>query len=414
MISHHMDWMKYSIDISKRGSPLQLRVGAVLISELNELICSSYTGETDKSSWLSILLRKIRRSNVTKAQCLYVTINTLSEGVFDLVELLKEIHINEVFIGLPDPAVTCYLDDDLAIKSDFVYRYPDELQCEIIKLNESLFLNSKQCIKYSPYYYENRIGSLVIAKLQSSGLNISIDELNANKQPSALASIISDRYEIDYSAALSIVSKAISDAFDSKYAMYNYADDSRSLSSDWKECFKSICEHLFTTSISNIRVLNVGVGGGHEAIELFSNCMHVTFVDIAQGGLDSIKKHMPFAETVLSCATDLVSIPDSSYDLYVSLRSYNSSFFNIKKAITEARRVLKPNAAIILSVANGFLCPELNSIILGLIIPETEFVDIYRGMNTIRLMHREFAELGFRCIQVFLTDTEIFISAIAS
>ena len=35
-------------------------------------------------------------------------------------------------------------------------------------------------------------------------------------------------------------------------------------------------------------VLNIGVGGGEEAINLFSNCTHITFVDIARAGLEKI------------------------------------------------------------------------------------------------------------------------------
>jgi hypothetical protein len=108
----------------------------------------------------------------------------------------------------------------------------------------------------------------------------------------------------------------------------------------------------------------------------------------------------------------LSSIPDNSHDLYVSLRTFNSSFLDIKEAISEAHRVLKPNAVIIVSVANGFLCPERHCIIPGLIIPGTEFVDIYRGMDTIKLMRTEFLQAGFENIQLFPTNTEIYLSAI--
>ena len=106
------------------------------------------------------------------------------------------------------------------------------------------------------------------------------------------------------------------------------------------------------------------------------------------------------------------SIPDNSHDLYVSLRTYNSSFFDIKEAILEAHRVLKPNAIIIISVANGFLYPEENCIISGLIIPGTEFIDIYRSMDTIKLIRTEFIQAGFKNIKFFSTNTELYISAI--
>ena len=141
---------------------------------------------------------------------------------------------------------------------------------------------------------------------------------------------------------------------------------------DWKESFISIYNRYCVRPISTINILNVGVGNGQEAIILFSNCAYVTFVDLAQVGLENIKEKSPLSKTIVANADDLSSIPDNYYDLYVSLRTFNSSFFDIKKAISEAHRVLKPNATIIVSVANGFLCSNKHCIIPGLIIPGTE------------------------------------------
>ena len=93
---------------------------------------------------------------------------------------------------------------------------------------------------------------------------------------------------------------------------------------------------------------------------------------------------------------------------------YNSSFFNRKGAISEAHRVLKSNAAIIVSIANGFLYPEKHCVIPGLIIPGTEFVDIYRGMDTAKLLCIELLHAGFKDIEIFPTNTEIFASAIVA
>lgn len=415
MNANSMFWMNYSINISKGASQSDLRVGVVLISEHNELICSAFAGEECNASWFSVLLSKVQKLKISNAQSIYITINTLSvANSFDLMELLKEIHINEIYVGLPDPALTCYLDDDPIIALNHVYRYPDELQREILEQNDHFFLESKQKIKYSPYYSENRISNLVIENLKSKGFVVSKDELNANKRRSALASLVCNRYGIEYAKAISAVHNAISEAFNSKYGAYNYSDDARSLDLDWKESFMSFYKRSSAIPLSIINILNVGVGSGHEAMALFSNCTGVTFVDIAQDGLEKIKGQIPLSKIIVSSADDLSSIPDNSYDLYVSLRTYNSSFFDIKKAISEAHKVLKPNAVMIVSVANGFLCSERHCIIPGLIIPGTEFVDIYRGMDTIKLMHTEFLQAGFKSIQLFPTNTEIYLSAITT
>jgi ubiquinone/menaquinone biosynthesis C-methylase UbiE len=390
-----------------------LTIGVVLVSECNELLCSAFNGEELGKSWYSVLISKIQKLNISNAQSVYLTINTMSaDNSFDLIKLLNEIRINEVYIGLPDPTLRCYLNDDPIITLDCIYRYTDNLQCEILKQNEPFFINSKQNIKHSPYYSKNRISNLVIENLKLREFIISKDELNSNKNNIALASTISNKYGVEYSEAITIVDNAISEAFNYKYAEYNYSDDTRSFDLDWKKNFISFYEKLSIKLISSMSILNVGVGSGNEAIALFSNCKKLSFVDIARSGLEKIKKQLPFSKVIVSSAEDLSSIPDNSYELYVSLRTYNSSFFDIKKAILEAYRVLKPNSVIIISIANGFLCPEQNCIIPGLIIPGTEFVDIYRGMDTIKLMHTEFIKVGFNNIQVFPTNTEIYLSGV--
>lgn len=413
MNENNLYWMNYSIDISERATPSNLRVGIVLVSEHNELICSAFLGEECDKSCCSVLLNKVLKLKISKAQSIYMTINTLSTvDSFDLIKLLKIININEIYIGLPDPTLSSYFVDDPIITLNNVFRYPDELQRKILELNNPYFVDSKQSIKYSPYYSEKRISNSVIDNLKSKGFVVSKNELNANKKSTALAALLCNKYGIEYSEAISAVHSTISEAFNNKYATYNYSEDTRSLDLDWKENFMSFYLRSSSIPMSSNNILNVGVGGGEEAITLFLNCTYITFVDIARAGLEKIKEKYPLSKIIVGSADNLSSIPDNSHDLYVSLRTYNSSFFDIKEAISEAHRVLKTDAVIIVSVANGFLYPEEHCIIPGLIIPGTEFIDIYRSMDTIKLIRTEFIQAGLNNIQFFSTDTEIYLSAI--
>lgn len=154
-------WMNYSIAIAQQADPSLLRVGSVLVSKDNKLLCSAYTGEEYGHTWCSLLLNKIRKLKISDAQSIYLTIHTLSRPhTFDLVALLAEIHIKEIYIGLPDPALSSYLNDDLAITHEYVYRYPDELQHKILESNVRFYTESNQSIKYSPYY-----SSYIFAKI---------------------------------------------------------------------------------------------------------------------------------------------------------------------------------------------------------------------------------------------------------
>lgn len=411
----NMRWMEHSICIASEVASASLKVGAVVISEENQLLSSAYTGENCSISWASTLIDKLQKLKISRAHSVYVTINTmLYPDFFDLLNLLRKIHIDNVYVGLPDPALSHYVKHDPIIELEHVYRYPDELQNKILKQNYRFFADSSQNIKYSPYYFENRISSLVQKHLESKGFPVSRDELSANKNRVALATLLSSKYKIEYGSAFIIVNNAISEAFNGKYSTYNYSKDTRSLDLDWEKRFLAFYQHSSSKSLPACNILNIGVGGGHEAISLFSSCPHITFADIAPDGLKKIKEKIPWSKTILVGADNLSSIPDGIYDLYVSLRTFNSSFFNIKGAISEAKRVLKSNALIILSVANGFLCQDRNCIIPGLIIPGTEFVDIYRGMDTIKQIRTELLQLNFREIEVLPTATEIYISAIAN
>ena len=408
-------WMSYSIDLAYKAICSGLHVGAVLVSAQDELLCSAYSGEETDMPWIAVMLDKVKTLKITNAHSIYVTINTLSVSCsFDLEELLDKICINEIFIGLPDPTLTYYRTDDPVILLNHVQRYPVELQYRILEQNEQYFAKSKQSIKYSPYYSENRISNLVIKELKLKGLNVSKNDINLNKHRSDLATLLCEKYGIGSFEAIDVVQEAISGAFNSKYGDYKYSDDTRSLDIAWKNRFLSFYnDSSEKQNLSNNVIVNVGVGSGHEAVALFSDCKYITFVDIAQTGLKRIKEQMPWARTIVSSAENLSSIPDNSHDLYVSLRTYNSSFFDIEKATREAFRVLRPKALIIVSVANGFLCPEQQCIIPGLILPGTEFIDIYRGLDVVKLMCSKFHQAGFNSIRVLPTNTEVYLSAIA-
>lgn len=414
MENEKLYWMNYSINIANRSKDNNLRVGAVLVTEDNKLVCSVYTDEYSGLSWYEILLSKINKLNINKANYLFLTVNTLfSESEFDLNKLMERIAIEEIYIGIPDPKLSDYLTNDPVSTFKNVYHYPDNFQRLILHQNLNYYENSKQNIKSSPYYSAKRISKIVMEKLQEKGIFISEEELQSNKQIEKLAQLIVEKYKYKFNIedASGLVNLVISEAFDEKYATYNYLDDARSLSIDWKNNFLTIYNKLLLSSMENKDILDVGVGSGNEAIALFSGCHNITFVDVAPNGLENIKKQLPNSNIVVSRAENLATLINDSYDIYISLRTYNSSFFNIKQAISEAYRVLKDGGSIIISIANGFLCPEDQYIIPGLIIPGTEFIDIYRGFDMVKKLSTELRNNCFEDIRFFPTNVELFLSA---
>ena len=104
-------------------------------------------------------------------------------------------------------------------------------------------------------------------------------------------------------------------------------------------------------------------------------------------------------------------LEDNSYELYVSLRTYNSSFFNITQAVKEAYRVLKNDSVAIISISNGFLDSKEKRIIPGIIIPKIDFVDLYRGLDIVRELQETLTNYNFKEIEFIPTNGELYITA---
>ncbi|WP_338675856.1 methyltransferase domain-containing protein [Streptomyces sp. SCSIO 30461] len=408
-------WMKYVIGVAQKAPQPGRRVGVALVSEHDELISSAFEGEVRGASWYRVLRRRVQELRTSSAHSAYLTINTLSAaGSFELAALLNDVRIDKVYIGLPDPALTSYLDGDPATERGHVLRFPDDLQREILEQNRDLYAASGQSIECNPHYSTHRISEAVSTELRSKGFALSRSDVNAHRGRVALASLIRQRYGTEYKEADSAVGDALAAAFDAKYGTYDYAYDARTTNAGWADDFMSVYRRSSTRLLSAVNILNVGVGAGHEAAVLFSDCPQITFADIAQSGLANISGRIPQSRTVVSSAEDLSVLPEKSFDLYVSLRTYNSSFFDTSAAAVQAHRVLKPGAVIIVSVANGFLYTRRGCVVPGLIIPGTEFVDLYRGMDAANRIGAELDGAGFKDVRMFPTSTEIYLSAVAA
>lgn len=410
MSNNELYWMKYSIEIANKVKNSKLRVAALLVSAKNELICCAYPGEINSFTWSTVVLKKLKQHRINEKCNLYLTINTLKdENHFELSDILSKIYPDNIFVGVPDPQLTEYFPDDPLLTSKNIYRFPDDLQIEIIKQNAMYYEKSKQSIKSNIHYYSRRISKILLEKLHQKGIYLNDKELKLNKGYEKLSILISQKNNIDIQQSNEIVKCAISEAFDEKYALYNYENDVRSIETNWSEELKKIFVSNQIEPIEKMNIINVGVGGGNEALALFANCESITFVDIAPNGLKNIKMHFPHAKTIIARAENLCALPRDYFDLYISLRTYNSSFFDIKKALVEAYKVLKTNGVLILSIANGFLFQSQNCIIPGLIIPGTEFVDIYRGLELIKKIEIELSKINFVNTKIYTTRTELYI-----
>lgn len=399
-----LELMKETIDIAVKNG--DVFVGIIIANNDKVIFSNEYQKNDD---WADYILHYLKKANIKEIDDIYLTINTYKEGIFNLNKILDNLKINQIYIGLPDPKLNVYLKNDPMLQLSNIHRYPENLQKLIIVQNKEVFSDSVQNIKYNTYYSKNRISEYVKAQLSKIGFFISKEELESNKTTDKLAKLLIDKYKCSVSESKIIVNNVLADAFNNKYALYEYKNDVRSINNNWSKNFYKACREL-SCDLVNDNIIDIGVGSGNEASEIFKNCKCITFVDIAPDGLKKIKDIIPHSNIIVSPAENLEKINDNEYDVYISLRTFNSSFFDIDKALKEAKRILKEKSGIIISIANGFLSSD-STIIPGLIIPGTEFVDIYKCLDTIKKLINIMSKLGFENFKVMPSNEEIYLLA---
>ena len=166
----HEKHMNLSLAIADRLPKGSLKVGAVLVSSDDKVLCSSWMQKGCNLSWNNVLISEINASGINHAATLYVSVNTYNSTLekFDLEDILNIIQIDTIYVGLPDPSLTKYVENDPLLTFGQVKRYPDKLQRQILYQNCEIYAASPQAIKNSPYFHDKRISELVMKKLKNS------------------------------------------------------------------------------------------------------------------------------------------------------------------------------------------------------------------------------------------------------
>lgn len=200
--------------------------------------------------------------------------------------------------------------------------------------------------------------------------------------------------------------------FTSKYLDYEYDMDLRGLVTNWHEEVNGILVTMEVNVESSV-VLSVGIGTGQEAGKLFSNARQLIGVDVSEALLARAKATGHVGAVFCEGAENLASIESASIDLYSSLRTFQSSLFDIDAAVREAYRVLRRGGVMVVSVANGFVENAAGGkrIARGLVVPGTRTLD--RGLPY-RTAHRildRLHDLGFGDVGLQSINTDVYVFA---
>ena len=120
--------------------------------------------------------------------------------------------------------------------------------------------------------------------------------------------------------------------------------------SEWHIYLRSFLSNIGVVDISNINVLDVGIGNSYASQILLKECANLIGVDISQRALNYAQDKLKSSTLKVGSAENLKDIESFSIDLYISLRTYQSTLFDIKESLHEAYRVLAKGGGIVISI----------------------------------------------------------------
>jgi SAM-dependent methyltransferase len=163
----------------------------------------------------------------------------------------------------------------------------------------------------------------------------------------------------------------------------------------WEAYFTDLLRDLGVEDPNQLDILNVGIGNGHAEEPFLSQIHSFKAVDISEEALQYARKKYPQMTPFVCSAEDLNSIPNNSVDLYLSLRTYQSTLFDRRAALHEAYRVLRNGGIILLSVPIMFLRRD-DEVLTGLIPPESSEPNMEYARQLVGRIQEYLRILNFR------------------
>jgi SAM-dependent methyltransferase len=193
------------------------------------------------------------------------------------------------------------------------------------------------------------------SRFDLSGINYSLSVPLAD-----LVRLVKLRYpETPSATILEELSRARASVYDAKYADRPVQDDERFMDFEaWQLELESIVSRLGLHRPDGARALVVGIGNGNERPRLYERFGSLTLSDVSPASLERCRTYFPRANTERAAAEDLAFAKSGAFDVYISLRTFQSSFFNVRHAAFEANRVLRRGGIAIVSVPNVYVGPK--------------------------------------------------------
>jgi len=269
-------------------------------------------------------------------------------------------------------------------------------------------------------YRLQSIEDIVKAEAQVHGINIDGLQIGDRLNISDLERMCTKVWFAERAPAdtCEILQAARAKAFSRKYAEPKEDEKLEEVSkirmdelSPWHFYFKAILGDLGIEDPNELDVLNVGIGNGYAEKPFFSQVHSFRAIDISEEALQCAQKVYPQMTCFVCPAENLKPIGNASVDLYLSLRTYQSTLFDRRAALHEAYRVLRNGGIVLLSVPIMFLRGQ-GEVLAGLIPPDSLEPSMEYANHLVARTRDYLKILNFRDIRIDQRSPfEIFLSA---
>lgn len=205
-----------------------------------------------------------------------------------------------------------------------------------------------------------------------------------------------------------LLSAARSAAYENKYAHRSQKEDERYRAfEEWEAELHALLRHVGIREIERCKAVNVGIGNGLERPFFYKDFRQLVGVDLSRKALAEAARCLPGLVTCCAEAERLEGVASNTFDLYLSLRTYQSTLLDIPDALFEAYRVLKVGGSALISIPYVYV--DQGRVLYGLLRPGGQDLDPDLPYVLADQIRRGLQNLGFEQLGIRTGLFEIYV-----